>query len=219
MKHFAWVVLALCCAAPAGAEEVQVFTPSSQGDAPVYMNGQVVRIDRAAGTITLLGDSGHRVLNVDRQTLASLNGLRPGANVILGVRVSGTGAAQRSVVTDVRTSGGAAPSGGRVTASGRVSQDASATSAGERTIGTARVPARGTVVVGGGSPVVGGPTGSAVPQLGNSATGGINSQIPSIPPTPGTMTAHVLPLPSVTPETNPPRTPPGSGGGAGAGHA
>ena len=193
MKHFAWVVLALCCAAPAGAEEVQIFTPSSQGDAPVYMNGQVVRIDRAAGTITLLGDSGHRVLNVDRQTLASLNGLRPGANVILGVRVSGTGAAQRSVVTDVRTSGGAALSGGRVSASGRVSQSASATSTGASTIGTARVPARGTIVVEGGRPVVGGPTGSAVPQLGNSPIGGINSQIPSIPPAPGTVTTAVLP--------------------------
>ena len=379
MRHFAWVVLALCCAAPAGAEEVQIFTPSSQGDAPVYMNGQVVRIDRAAGTITLLGDGGHRVLNVDRQTLASLTGLRPGANVILGVRVSGTGAAQRSVVTDVRTSSGAALSGARVSASGRVSQNASAVTAGERQLGTARVVStdvserrltvidstgatrvldvRGTALtslgtlragdtislgvaaplvngtpagtvttigtgagaisgsngkarsigtasggapsqsnpgtftndslpqtpglpaspndginrnpaatkvqpVPGAQPVPGvqGPTGvqpvpgaqslpgtgvtgqttanpglatqpvpgtggqtannagatggaavgggtNAVPQLGNSSIGGINSQIPSIPPSTGATSSAVLPLPSVMPGTNPPRTP------------
>ena len=43
------------------------------------MNGRLVRIDRAAGTITLRNDSGQSVLNVDRQTLASLGSLRPGA--------------------------------------------------------------------------------------------------------------------------------------------
>jgi hypothetical protein len=61
MKQIAWAVLGICCAAPTGAQDVKVFTPSEQGDAPVYMNGQLVRIDRAAGTITVRNDSGTSV--------------------------------------------------------------------------------------------------------------------------------------------------------------
>ena len=66
MNRFAWAVVAVSCAAPLGAEDVRVFTPSRTGDAPVYMNGEVVRIDRAAGTVTLRSSDGtQRVMTLD----------------------------------------------------------------------------------------------------------------------------------------------------------
>ena len=106
MKQFAWVLLGICCSAPLGAQEVSVFTPSRRSDAPMFMNGQVVRIDRAAGTITVRNDTGQRVLRVDRQALAGLGQLRAGSGVILGLRTTGEGTSARStVVTDIRPSG------------------------------------------------------------------------------------------------------------------
>jgi hypothetical protein len=133
MNRFAWVFVGACCAAPLGAQEVKVFTPSRQSDAPLFMNGRLVRIDRAAGTITLRNDSGQSVLNVDRQTLASLGSLRPGANVILGVRVTGAGASERRLVTDLRPASAVeSPETSRVTA------NASMVTSGPQTIGTAR---------------------------------------------------------------------------------
>jgi hypothetical protein len=133
MKHLAWVVLGVCCSVSLGAQEVSVFTPSRRSDAPVFMNGQVVRIDRAAGTITIRNDNGQRVLRLDRQAMAGLGQLRAGSSVIVGLQTTGTGASERSLVTDIR------PSGAVTTAPNRVSARASMTSSGARSIGTAQV--------------------------------------------------------------------------------
>ena len=133
MKHFGWVVVGICCSAPLGAQDVKIFTPSQRGDAPIFMNGQVVRIDRAAGTITIRNNDGPRVLTVDRQALGALGTLRVGSSVILGLRETGSGASARQLVTDIR------PSGAVSLGAGRVSANASLLASGARSIGTAQV--------------------------------------------------------------------------------
>lgn len=133
MKHFAWVVVGIFCSAPLGAQDVTVFTPSQRGDAPIFMNGQVVRIDRAAGTITIRNNDGRRVLTVDRQALGALGNVRVGSSVILGMRETGSGASARPIVTDIR------PSGAVSLGASRVSANASLLASGGRSIGTAQV--------------------------------------------------------------------------------
>jgi hypothetical protein len=134
MNRFAWAVLGLSFAAPLAADDVKVFTPSRTGDAPVYMNGEVVRIDRAAGTITLRASDGTRtVMNMDRASLASSGDLRPGARVILGYQVTGSGTSERRTVSDIR------PQSGFAARTNRPSVNASATSSGAQNMGTAEV--------------------------------------------------------------------------------
>src|SRR5262245_49564725 len=144
MRNFAWVVLAFSCAALVRADEVQIFTPSNPGDAPIFMNGQLVRIDRAAGTITLRTDRGQSVLHVDRQTMARMGSLRAGSNVIVGLSGSGTNvAAERRTVIDVRPTVASSLGRGRVSASasgGAVTITPSKTSA-MGTSSSANVPA------------------------------------------------------------------------------
>ena len=170
MKQMGWVLLGICCAAPLGAQEVSVFTPSQRSDAPMFMNGQVVRVDRAAGTITVRNEAGQRVLRVDRQAVASLGQLRAGSSVILGLRNTGTGASG-VLVTDIR------PSGTVSFAPGRVSAKASMTASGARSIGTAEVVSidragrRLTVVDSTGARRVLDVRGSAVSTMGTLQTG------------------------------------------------
>lgn len=186
MRQFAWVVLGVCCSASLGAQEVKVFTPSRQGDAPVFVNGQVVRVDRAAGTITVRNDGGQRVLHVDRQALATLGNVRSGSSVILGLRVTGTGANERSTVTEIR------PSGGVSLSSNRVSANASMVSSGARSIGTAQVVStnrsarRLTVVDSTGATRVLNVRGEAVNRLGTLRPGDSVSLGVAAPLAPGT---------------------------------
>jgi hypothetical protein len=173
MNRFAWAVLGICCAAPLGAQEVKVFTPSGSGDAPIYANGQIVRIDAAAGTVTLRTDSGQRVMNVDRQALASLRGLRAGDSVIIGSRV--TGGTGRAFITDIRPT--TTSRSLSVPTRGRVSVNASALSTGARSMGTARVVSvdangrRMTVVDSSGTTRVLDVRGNAVTSLGSLRAG------------------------------------------------
>lgn len=207
MNRFAWTVLGLCCAAPLTAQDVTVFVPSRAGDAPVYMNGELVRIDRNARTITLRAEGRQTVLTVEPEALVGMGALRPGSSVILGYRLDGSGRSARRIVTSVRS--GSAASG---TLAGDRKVTASLADSSPRTLSftpRAEEPAvppppfpRGNGTVQGGT--VG--TGS-VPQLPNGfPQAGINSQIPSIPPVARPSTA-VLPPASVLPETDPPRTP------------
>jgi hypothetical protein len=61
----------------------------------------------------------------------------------------------------------------------------------------------GSGAVGGGSPVLS----SGVPQIGGGAVGGLNSSIPSIPPSAGTMNTPILPVPTVATGTTIATTP------------
>ena len=195
MKRFAWVVLGMCCAATLGAGEVTVFTPSRPSDAPIYMNGEVVRIDRAGGTLTLRNEGGQSVLVVDRAVLADVSSLRPGSSVIVGYRVSGT----RHVITDIRGTGV------RLAPRDRVSVYASATSSGPQSIGTARITsvnARGrrlTVVDSNGATRVLDVRGGAVSTLGTLRTGdqvSLGVAAPLVTGTPAGTVTIIEPVPS-----------------------
>ena len=138
----------------------------------------------------------------------------PGAQPLPGTGVTGQGAANPGLSPQPvpgaggQTANNAGATGGTATTRSTGVSTGGATTAAGGGAGSANAAGGGTgsPIVGGTGTAVGGTT-NAVPQLSGVSQTGINSQIPSVPQAPGTGTTAVLPIPSVTPETNPPQTP------------
>jgi hypothetical protein len=82
----------------------------SEVPAPTYMNGEVVRVDAEAGTLTLKSESGETELRVEGQARAEIAGLQAKDKVIVTYHVVDDGAGgRRSVAIQVRP---ASPSSG-----------------------------------------------------------------------------------------------------------
>src|SRR5687767_9549541 len=79
MKRLALVV-ALACASPLAAQQVITYPAGGEQVAPVYINAEVVRVDRAAGTLTFKSESGQTVLTTEGDALSGLDRLRAGDN-------------------------------------------------------------------------------------------------------------------------------------------
>ena len=77
------IVVALACATPVAAQQVVTYPAGGEQVAPVYINAEVVRVDRAAGTLTFKSESGQTVLTTEGEALGGLGRLRAGDNVIL----------------------------------------------------------------------------------------------------------------------------------------
>lgn len=97
MKRFA-IVVALACATPLAAQQVVTYPAGGEQVAPIYINAEVVRVDRAAGTLTFKSESGQTVIKTEGDALAGLDRLRAGDNVILSYRETGG----TRVVTGIR---------------------------------------------------------------------------------------------------------------------
>jgi hypothetical protein len=78
--------LLLLLSVPAFAQ--QSYTPRG-GDAsvPTYINAEVVRIDRAAGTLTIRSETGDTVLTADRRALPAVTGLKAGDKVLVAYEI------------------------------------------------------------------------------------------------------------------------------------
>lgn len=155
------IVVALACASPLAAQQVVTYPAGGENVAPVYINAEVVRVDRGAGTLTFKSESGQTVLTTEGDALSGLDRLRAGDNVILSYRETASGG---RVVTGIRpasvTSGEPGPraaTAGAVTSAPRATVKTPA-----RTVVTATAP--NAVVVTEGVPVA-----------------AINTPIPSIP--------------------------------------
>jgi len=184
MKRLALVV-ALACASPLAAQQVVTYPAGGEQVAPVYINAEVVRVDRAAGTLTFKSESGQTVLTAEGDALSGLDRLRAGDNVILSYRETSEGG---RIVTGIRaasaTSGEPGPRGTSVTvpAPARTSSKTAARTVvtkTPRTVVTAESPS--AVVTSEGIPVA-----------------AINTPIPSIPPAAVSVTP-ALPASTVPP--------------------
>jgi hypothetical protein len=133
------IVVALACASPLAAQQVVTYPAGGENVAPVYINAEVVRVDRSAGTLTFKSESGQTVLTTEGDALSGLDRLRAGDNVILSYRETASGG---RVVTGIRpasaTSGepGRAGHGGDRANAPRAAEDAA------RTVVTATAPMR-----------------------------------------------------------------------------
>jgi hypothetical protein len=160
MKRLA-IIVALACASPLAAQQVVTYPAGGENVAPVYINAEVVRVDRSAGTLTFKSESGQTVLTTEGDALSGLDRLRAGDNVILSYRETASGG---RVVTGIRpasaTSGEPGPRG--TTAATVTNAPRGTVKTPARTVVTATGP--GAVVVTEGVPVA-----------------AINTPIPSIP--------------------------------------
>jgi hypothetical protein len=177
MNRFA-VVIALACATPVAAQQVASYPAGGEQVAPVYINAEVVRVDRAAGTLTFKSESGQTVLTTEGEALGGLARLSAGDNVILSYRETAAGG---RIVTGIRpasaTSGEPGPRGrAPVTVTSTTRTDVKTPA---RTVVTTTTP--NAVVTSEGLPV------SAV-----------NTPIPSIPS--GVSGTPALPASSVPPQ-------------------
>ena len=94
----------LLAVVPAFAQSTfQSFTPDREAGAPTYVNAEVVRVDRPAGTVTLRSESGDVVVTADAHAVAGLAGVRTGDKVLAAYQtmVDQTGR-ERRVVTFAR---------------------------------------------------------------------------------------------------------------------
>lgn len=187
MKRLALVV-ALACATPLAAQQPITYPAGGEQIAPVYINAEVVRVDRSAGTLTFKSESGQTVLTTEGDALAGLDRLRAGDNVILSYRETASGG---RIVTGIRpasaTSGEPGPRG-TVT----VTNPPPTTKTPARTV-TTRTP-RAVVTAEPPAAVV---TTEGVP------VAAINTPIPQIPPATVSVTpalpASTVPPPALTP--------------------
>jgi len=106
----------ILAAVPAFAQSTfQSFPPDGEAGAPTYVNAEVVRVDRTAGSVTLRSESGDVVVTADARAVAGLAGVRTGDKVLAAYQamVDETGR-ERRVVTFARpaspTSGQPGPS-------------------------------------------------------------------------------------------------------------
>jgi hypothetical protein len=102
----------ILAAVPAFAQSTfQSFTPDREAGAPTYVNAEVVRVDRTAGSVTLRSESGDVVVTADAHAVAGLAGVRTGDKVLAAyqVMVDETGR-ERRVVTFARS---ASPTSGQ----------------------------------------------------------------------------------------------------------
>jgi hypothetical protein len=171
------LVVALACATPLAAQQVITYPAGGEQVAPVYINAEVVRVDRAAGTLTFKSESGQTVLTTEGDALNGLDRLRAGDNVILRYRETSAGG---RIVTGIRpasaTSGEPGPRGAAVTVTNPPSTGVKTPA---RTVVTAEAPS--AVVTSPGIPVA-----------------AINTPIPQIPP-PGASVTPALPASTVPP--------------------
>jgi len=179
------IVLALACATPVAAQQVVTYPAGGEQVAPVYINAEVVRVDRAAGTLTFKSESGQTVLTTEGEALGGLGRLRAGDNVILSYRETAAGG---RIVTGIRpasvTSGEPGPRGTvPVTGTARTS---------------VKTPAR-TVVTTTPRAVVTAEAPTAVVTTSGIPVAAINTPIPSIPPA-GVSVTPALPASSVPPQ-------------------
>jgi hypothetical protein len=182
MNRFA-VVIALACASPLAAQQVVTYPAGGEQVAPVYINAEVVRVDRSAGTLTFKSESGQTVLTTEGDALSGLGRLRAGDNVILSYRDTAEGS---RIVTGIRpasaTSGDPGPRGTvtvtNVPRSGKTPARTVVTTT-PRAVVTAEAPA--AVVTTDGIPVA-----------------AVNTPIPSIPAVAGATPA--LPASTVPPQ-------------------
>ena len=173
------IVLALACATPVAAQQVVTYPAGGEQVAPVYINAEVVRVDRAAGTLTFKSESGQTVLTTEGEALGGLGRLRAGDNVILSYRETSAGG---RIVTGIRpasvTSGEPGPRG---------TAPVTVTSA---TPASVKTPARTVVTA---------TTPTAVVTSPGMPVAAINTPIPSIPPAAVSVTP-ALPASSVPPQ-------------------
>jgi hypothetical protein len=129
----------------------QSYTPRRESSAPAYVNAEVVRVDRAAGTATIRAESGDPVLIADRDALPEAASLKAGDKVVVAyeVIVDEDGRARR-LVTYLRP---ASPTSGEPGPSFVVAS-AGAGGATVRVLSTDRANRRITVTDLSGSPVV-----------------------------------------------------------------
>jgi hypothetical protein len=189
MKRLALVV-ALACASPLGAQQVVTYPAGGEQVAPVYINAEVVRVDRAAGTLTFKSESGQTVLTTEGDALSGLDRLRAGDNVILSYRETASGS---RIVTGIRpasvTSGEPGPRG---TTPVTVTNPPRTTKTPARTVAT-KTP---RAVVTAESP-------NAVVTTEGIPVAAVNQPIPQIPPAAASVTpalpASTVPPPGLTP--------------------
>jgi hypothetical protein len=183
MKRLALVV-ALACASPLAAQQVVTYPAGGEQTASVYINAEVVRVDRAAGTLTFKSESGQTVLTTEGDAQRGLERLRAGDNVILSYRETAEGG---RIVTGIRpasaTSGEPGPRGASVTV-------ATPPRTGSKTAARTVVTKTPRAVVTAESP-------SAVVTSEGIPVAAINTPIPSIPPAAGVTPA--LPASTVPP--------------------
>jgi hypothetical protein len=189
MKRLALVV-ALACAAPLAAQQSITYPAGGEQVAPVYINAEVVRVDRAAGTLTFKSESGQTVLTTEGDALSGLERLRAGDNVILSYRETAAGG---RIVTGIRpasvTSGEPGPRG---TAPVVTNPPRTTTKTPARTV-TTKTP---RAVVTAESP-------NAVVTTDGIPVSAVNQAIPQIPPAAASVTpalpASTVPPPGLTP--------------------
>jgi hypothetical protein len=122
------LISVLMLAGPALAQDrFQSFTPVRDSEVPTFMNAEVVRVDRAADTLTIRAESGETALRVDRDALPGLATYRAGDKVIVSYRtvVDEDGRSLR-MLTSIRPTSPSSGSPAITTASGTGSGGASA---------------------------------------------------------------------------------------------
>jgi hypothetical protein len=190
------LIVALACATPVAAQQVVTYPAGGEQVAPVYINAEVVRVDRAAGTLTFKSESGQTVLTTEGEALGGLGRLRAGDNVILSYRETSAGT---RIVTGIRpasaTSGEPGPRGSAPVV---VTNAPRATT--PRT--TTKTPAR-TVVTSTPRAVVTAESPNAIVTSEGIPIAAVNTPIPSIPPAAVSVTpalpASSVPPPALTP--------------------
>lgn len=191
MKRIA-IVVALACASPLAAQQAVTYPAGGEQIAPVYINAEVVRVDRSAGTLTFKSESGQTVLTTEGDALSGLERLRAGDNVILSYRETASGS---RIVTGIRaasaTSGEPGPRG---TASVAVTNP-------PRT--DAKTPARTVTTTTAPRAVVTAESPNAVVTSEGIPISAVNTPIPSIPPAAASGTPS-LPASSVPPPAQTP---------------
>jgi hypothetical protein len=179
------IVVALACATPVAAQQVVTYPAGGEQVAPVYINAEVVRVDRSAGTLTFKSESGQTVLTTEGDALSGLGSLRAGDNVILSYRETSSGG---RIVTGIRpasaTSGEPGPR-----------RTVAVT---ETTRTTTKTPAR-TVVTTTPRAAVTAESPNAIVTSEGIPLSAVNTPIPSIPPAASSVTTS-LPASSVPPQ-------------------
>ena len=90
--------------ASAQQQGTQFHTPDRATDAPIFMNAEVVRVNRSANTVTFRSESGETTLTVEGEALTALGTLHAGDKVVLGYReTKDADGRMRRVVTSVRS--------------------------------------------------------------------------------------------------------------------
>lgn len=129
----------------------QSYTPRRVSSAPAYVNAEVIRVDRAAGTLTIRAESGDPVLIADRDALPEADGVKAGDKVVVAYEtIADDDGRTRRLVTYLRP---ASPTSGEPGPS-FAAASAGAEGATVRVLSTDRANRRITVTDSSGSPVV-----------------------------------------------------------------